>query len=618
MGNEAVSRDGADVPSSAMRVARLVDALVPPSHRGRASERARARLGIVMIGLGGLVAALFVPLNLEADNASIALLFAIASLASALFIIAFRVCDSVKLPIHGLATVVTGLLVASCVAFGKADVGTLLYFVVLPPALLFLAGARAGLTWLVIGIVVTSAVYAADALDLLPPPTAHNSLVGDFTNILLNFLMAFGFAYLFHRMKEEALREAEGASRAKGDFIATMTHELRTPLNGVIGMANVLVDSEPDDDTPGAAAQRDIARTIRRSGEALLEIIDDILSFERFEAGAVRLHDEVFDPRALVGFVRDMLAVRAAEKDLRLELLVGDDVPPRALGDAGALRQVLLNLVGNAIKFTHGGSVTVRVVRLRGVEPGLRWSVEDTGIGIAPALRERLFSPFTQGDSSTARRYGGTGLGLSICRRFVTAMNGRIDYDSEPGRGSTFWFEVPLRLPVTEDAPAAPTRPAVGAGRRALVVEDNPVNQRVTTHLLGARGIACEVVADGDAALEVLGRGGFDIVFMDCHLPGIDGFETTRRLRSREEGAGLRVPIVAMTASAQPGDREACLRAGMDDYLTKPVTTDELDRVIARFAVPATAASSGASATSTLSATAASAATVAPAVGSDA
>lgn len=557
---------------------RLLDVFIPTSHRDNADLRARARLAVAMVLLTCVACALFVAVNLREGNPSLTALFGFGTGAALLCLAAFRVFDSITVPMHGLAIIFSIVLVMTCVDYGKADVGTLTYFAVIPIALLFVGGTTSGVTWLVIGVLISGAVCFADAHHWLPPGRVRNNIVSDFANVVVVPILVFGFALLFHALKQDAIRAAEAASRAKGNFLATMTHELRTPLNGVIGMADILIDGS-NADSDAARAQRDIARTIRRSGEALLEVIDDILNFEKIEAGALKVVADEMEPRALTAFVRDLLAVRAAEKDLFFETTVDDTVPTRVRADLGALRQVLLNLVGNALKFTSSGAVRVRVKAPSATL--LRFEVEDTGIGIDPALRPRLFEPFTQGDSSTSRRYGGTGLGLSISRRLVTAMGGRIDFDSNPGGGALFWFEVPVEPVVVTAPPAARAPSEAASGRRALIVEDNPVNQRVTEHLLRARGLACAVAHDGDEALKRLAEARFDVVFMDVQLPGIDGLETTRRVRARENG-GKRVPIVAMTAGAHPGDREACLQAGMDDYLSKPVTPEELDRVIAR------------------------------------
>jgi PAS domain S-box-containing protein len=383
----------------------------------------------------------------------------------------------------------------------------------------------------------------------------------------------------------DARDAALASARLKAEFLANMSHEIRTPMNGVIGVTDLLLG------TALTAEQREMADTIRNSGTALLTIINDILDLSKIEAGKIVFEHVPFDLRKVVQACTGILAMGAREKGLELTVRIDDAVPPVVIGDAGRLRQVLTNLVSNALKFTEEGSVRVSVSVKEDGESDvlLLFEVSDTGIGIPLAQQERVFDSFTQADSSTTRRYGGTGLGLTISRQLVERMGGVIGVLSVPGEGSTFRFTARLGRGRAEDLAPAPapqsegTRPLTGL--RVLLAEDNAVNQMVARRQLQNIGCVVETVGNGREAVDALERDNYGLVLMDCQMPEMDGFEATAEIRRRhEERAAARVPIIAMTANALEGDRERCLAAGMDDYLSKPVRQDDLEAMVRKWA----------------------------------
>jgi PAS domain S-box-containing protein len=379
---------------------------------------------------------------------------------------------------------------------------------------------------------------------------------------------------------------AQSADHAKGEFLANMSHEIRTPMNGIIGVTELLLD------TTLSNVQSDYVGMIKRSADTLLVILNDILDFSKIEAGKLQVEKVPFLLKETLRDIIYIMQPKAYEKNIKLDYSIGSDIPDAVVGDPVRLKQVLLNLVGNSLKFTEHGEIKVNISRdsSKNNPDVLQFSVSDTGIGIPKEKQEHIFNPFTQADNSTHRKYGGTGLGLTITSKLVELMGGKVWLESEFGKGSDFYFTV--SLPVAEEEAMKSFMPKEAdeniipeaSNLNILLAEDNPINQKLAVKMVEAKGHKVVVADNGKVALEKLEKQSFDMILMDIQMPEMDGYEAIAKIREKETISGSHIPIIAMTAHAMKGDREKCIESGADEYISKPINRAELYRLINKMA----------------------------------
>ena len=578
-------------PVARGRAGSFIDRLVPEALQSDPEKRRRARL-LILIALAGFVwGPVFAPIHFfvgRTPGASLALL--IAGLSTALVPLVLRKTGSLAIAANALCLILLAIVAEVTFVRGGFPVSALMWICVVPMIALFLLGRRAGIAW---AAIVTLSVAGFGVFTLVGSGlevrmSERQMLIIDVAGVLAFFALMMTVMWLYDTERRSSMEAVQAANRAKSEFLARMSHEVRTPMNGVLGTIDLLAASSL------SISQRENVALVRESARQLLRIVTEILEFSTLEKGAVRLVEERFDPREEIRAVTDLFVAEALEKGIELTSELREPVPVALLGDAGRLRQVIVNLVSNALKFTDQGQVRI-VASGRPGHDGfvLRIDISDTGCGIAPEDMKKIFQPFSRVDESLSRCSEGGGLGLSISSELISLMGGRLWAESAPGVGSMFSLAVPFGLPKRGEVAATRDEgvPALArvteetkerrSGRRVLLAEDNPINKKVTLAMLRGLGYQADVASTGREAIDLALRGRYDLVLMDCQMPEMDGYQATEQLRALPELE--RVPIVALTAHALASDRRQCLAVGMDDYLSKPIDSADLEAVLTRW-----------------------------------
>jgi signal transduction histidine kinase/CheY-like chemotaxis protein len=550
----------------------LVELLTPRQATEDETDRARFLVQVFLVVC--LVCLAYVPLNLYSGMWGQLGLTVVVLVCSAVLLLLLWRGVRLRVAMHLSLGVMTVAFAASTLMQQPFDPTNLIALALVPVMASYLLGRDSG-WWLPVAMAMGAGAYLAGRAGIAVPVVDANPSVSALFNLCFGILVAWIFTRRFDALRSRSLERMKEADRAKNVFLATVGHEIRTPMNGVLGMTEVMLQE------PLSEKQRERLEVIQRSGQQMVALINDLLDVTKLEAGKLTVDVKAFDLYATLRDVEALARPQAEARGLRLVVEREASVPRWVLGDAMRLAQVLNNLLSNAIKFTPSGEVGLRTA-VRGRK--LVLTVHDSGPGIPREDQERVFLPFEQLESGARRRHSGTGLGLAISKQLVTLMGGALSLDSASGRGTRLEVTLPL-IPASGPAATATSSPkpggASGGPGRVLVVDDNPINLKVATALVEKAGFTALAASSGPQALALMEQEQVSLVLMDCHMPDMDGFETTERIRARENGAHL--PIVALTASAGPDDVAACKRAGMDECLAKPVRFDALREVLQRF-----------------------------------
>lgn len=613
---------------------RLVDWLIPENlAKDDADVRRRARLVIAFTFAVTLSALLFAVVDEYLGLPDLALPTLVAGVLSGVILVLFRVTRSITLVTHLMPPVIFGIVAHICVLSGGICSPVVAWFTTVPMVAMLVVGYRSSVIWLIatLAMLVALLQFGGPDSSVIRQLDSNRLAVWSFSVVMGITLMVYSLTLIYEKMKDHALDTVLAANRAKSEFLTNMSHELRTPLTAILGFAELMQD---DDGDPSAADRANKLQTIRRNGQHLMELINGILDLSKIEAGKMEVEWLVASPARILNDVVSLLQVRADDKNLTLSVAFEGLFPAAVRTDPTRLRQILINLVGNALKFTAAGSVTVtaRLVDADPMHAKLQFDVADTGIGLTAEQIVRLFEPFSQADASCSRNYGGSGLGLAISRKLARMLGGDISISSTPGKGSVFRLEVsvgnaaalvpidagetfvcPVVREVREPAHVLAPFPAVvkqpedlagGSqsdgrveqkplpmpakpldGLKILLAEDGPDNRQLVGFVLRRAGADVAFAENGRIAVDkahAADRAGksFDIILMDMQMPVLDGYAATRELRS----AGYVLPIIALTANAMSDDRQKCVDAGCDDYATKPINRPELLSIVARHA----------------------------------